>query len=678
VKDNLFGGLEFRTSTGALVSQPWDEVVRNALLMLDFGCAIHEDVWTGDGNYIRLRRLADRAPLTFYRWHVDQDGETLLAIEQYGYRGFQFKNVLLPAEKLCRFTYQQESANFWGIALQRAMYPHWYIKSQLYRIDSIANERNALGIPVYKLSPGFSKEDKAAAYNFVTQLATHEATGLVEPPGDQYSGLRIVGYEGRLRDVMPSIQHHNSMISIAALAMFMQLGQEGKGGSRALGESHGSFFLLALQNLADQIAATITATTVRRLVAFNFGDDAPVPRLVAANVQSRDVAELADTLTKFATAGLAISDESLRDFIREELALPEETKALKGAVAAPRGLTIADENDIKSGGEIQGKGAGQVESAGTKPPPQQQGNKPAKAQASELFVRAKSPRDIQRTVRSPFWAADKGHDPDLEYVHPQEMHVDFPAHQAALGRTETRVAHALTAAKPELVRAVAKKMAAAVKAGDPPTTVTIEHDQRLQAQIEGELTRAYALAGQHVRDEHARISGKWRVVSGEQKEHLSLVTHHLSLAEVSTARPNLIASIGVQDVMQDILNAAAHSANDLLRSGRVGAMSTGQIADWLFGAIEDTAYVDDGIEKAAGEAARDAWRSGRSDEFNALADEMEKQGLELHTIRVSVLEKNTCGPCANEDGEDWEPERALSEICEGGPLCQCELMESGQ
>src|SRR6516225_2109069 len=364
VRDNLFGGLEYRTSTGALVTQSWDEVVRNALLMLDFGCSIHEDVWAVDGDRLRLRRLASRHPLTYYRWHVEPDGETLWAMEQYGYRGFQFLNVLLPAEKMCRFTYQQEAANFWGIALQRAMYPHWYIKSQLYRIDSIANERNALGIPVFKLAPGFSKEDKEAAYNFVTQLATHEATGLVEPPGDQTTGLRIVGYEGRLRDVMPSIQHHNTMISIAALAMFMQLGQEVRGGSRALGESHGSFFLLSLQNLADHIANAITSQTIRRLVAFNFGDDAPVPRLIAANVQSRDVTELAQVLTQFAQSGLAISDEGLRDFIRQELALPEETKALAGAVAAPRGLTIADENDIKSGGEIQGKGAGQVEAAG--------------------------------------------------------------------------------------------------------------------------------------------------------------------------------------------------------------------------------------------------------------------------------------------------------------------------
>jgi len=335
VRENLFGGLEFQTTTGAWTSQPWDEVVRNALLMLDFGCAVHEDVWTVDGSRIRLRKLAARLPLTFYRWHTEGDGETLLALEQYGYRGSRFLNVTLPADKIAVFTHNQEGANFWGIALLRAMYPHWYIKSQLYRIDAIACERNALGIPVFKLAPGFSKEDRDAAYNFVTQVATHEATGMVEPPGDASTGFRIVGYEGRVRDVMPSIQHHNVMISRAALALFMDLGQA-EHGSRALGKAHGDFFMLALQSLADQIALKLTTTSIRRLVALNFGDHAPCPSLVAANVQARGLEDIVEALTQFAQAGLVVSEENLRRFIRQELALPEESSrnvvAIRGEV----------------------------------------------------------------------------------------------------------------------------------------------------------------------------------------------------------------------------------------------------------------------------------------------------------------------------------------------------------
>ncbi|HEV2425876.1 MAG TPA: hypothetical protein VGZ29_13690 [Terriglobia bacterium] len=329
VRENLFGGLEFRTSTGGWATQNWDDVVRNALLMLDFGCAVHEDVWTVDGNRIRLRKLAARLPITFYRWHTEADGETLLGLEQYGYRRGQYLNALVPADKCCVFTYQQEGANFWGISLQRPMYPHWYVKSNLYRIDAIACERNSLGVPVFKLAPGFSAEDRQAAYNFVTQLAAHEATGMVEPPGDASTGFRIVGYEGRVRDLAPSIEHHNVMISRAALALFMDLGQA-EHGSRALGKEHGDFFLLALQNLADQIATGITNSTVRRLVSYNFGDDAPVPRLVAANVQARGLEDIVEALTRFAQAGLVVSEENLRSFIREELALPPESPSAVG------------------------------------------------------------------------------------------------------------------------------------------------------------------------------------------------------------------------------------------------------------------------------------------------------------------------------------------------------------
>jgi len=324
VKDNLFGGLEFRTSTGGWATQNWDEVVRNALLMVDFGCAVHEEVWTVDRNHIRLRKLASRLPLTFYRWHTEADGETLLALEQYGYRGGRFLNALLPADKMALFTYNREGANFWGISLQRAMYPHWYVKSQLYRIDAIACERNAMGVPVWRLPKGFSREDRDAAFNFVTQLAAHEATGAVEPPGERTDGFRIVGYQGNLREAMPSIEHHNIMISRAALALFMDLGTTSGHGARSVGEVHSDFFLLALQNLADQVAWEIESTAVRRLVEYNFGEGAPVPRLAVANVQSRSLAGLTDALTRLATAGLVVSDSTLRTFIRSELALPHE------------------------------------------------------------------------------------------------------------------------------------------------------------------------------------------------------------------------------------------------------------------------------------------------------------------------------------------------------------------
>lgn len=349
VEDNLFGGLEYQSSSGGWISQSWSSVIANALLMLDFGCAVHEDNWRVDGGDIRLRNLPSRLPLTFYRWHTDPDGETLIAIEQYGYRGNDFKNVTLPAEQIARFTYQQEGANFWGIALLRAMYPAWYYKDRLQRIDAIAAERNGVGVPVFRLSPGFSPQDRDAAYNFVTQLGAHEAMGIVEPPsqGEPNSGFRIEVPKSQQRDIMKSISYYNLEMTRASLAMFMTSGVTPYG-NRATTKEHTDFFMLSEQSIADDIAEIITNSTIRRLVEYQFGLGAPVPDLIAANVQARQLEDMVDGLTHMAMAGLVVSEKNLRAYIREELAIPEESAE---DIVTIRGQTV-ERGVVEPGQEV--------------------------------------------------------------------------------------------------------------------------------------------------------------------------------------------------------------------------------------------------------------------------------------------------------------------------------------
>ena len=328
VRANLFSGLEWQDSRGSWHTQDWKDVVRCALRMQDFGAACYEEVVAIDGDRIRLRRLADRQALTFYRWHTDphimdpslppfvyDDGETLYALEQWGYRSNRFEYVLLPTDKACIFTHDQEGANFWGIPLTRAMYPHWFVKKHLERIDAIACERNSLGVPMIMLPPNPSRQDVQTAQNWVTQLAAHEKTGLSLPNGAEF---KLVGIEGRIREILPSIQYHKQQIATSCLAMFMELGQS-QTGSRALGESQTDFFLLATQNTADYIAHRIRNSTIRRLVTWNFGQDAPLPYLVAANVQARSIETMAGIINQLAQAGAWVSDRSSVNQVRHEL-----------------------------------------------------------------------------------------------------------------------------------------------------------------------------------------------------------------------------------------------------------------------------------------------------------------------------------------------------------------------
>jgi hypothetical protein len=349
IRENLFSGLEWPTHTGSWVTQDWKEVVRYGLRMLDFGAACYEEVMAVDGDRIRVRRLADRQALTFYRWHTDphavdpsippyvyDDGETLYALEQWGYRSNRFEYVLLPTEKACIFTHDQEGANFWGIPLTRAMYPHWYLKHHLSRINAIACERNGLGVPLILLPPNPSRQDVAAAQQWVTSLAAHEKTGLSLPHGAEF---KMVGIEGQIREILPAIEYEDAQIARCGFMNFMELGQRSTGsGSRAVGGVQAKFFYLASQYEADFIAARIRNTTIRRLVLFNFGPEAPVPYLVPSNVQARALEEAADIISKLAAVGAWISDRGSVNQVRNELgydAFVDEEAVLARGVAMP-------------------------------------------------------------------------------------------------------------------------------------------------------------------------------------------------------------------------------------------------------------------------------------------------------------------------------------------------------
>ena len=298
----------------------FDKVVQNALLMLDFGCAAHEDVWYVDGNRVRLRKLAARIPLTFYRWICKPGTDELMALGQLGYRGDQYVQADVPLDKLALFTYQQEGANYAGISLLRAMYQHWYIKSNLYKVDAIALERNGMGVPWIEMGPDAKKEDRTAANDWLQKLTVHERASILLPPGWKF-GLK--GVEGSIREPEDSIAHHDLQISMAGLAMFMNLGQT-VAGSRNLGDTLADFFALSVQATANQIARTINLTTLKRLIDFNFSGIANYPKVVPTEILAVKFSDVVSALKDLAAANVGIlqPDDDLESWLRKRMGAP--------------------------------------------------------------------------------------------------------------------------------------------------------------------------------------------------------------------------------------------------------------------------------------------------------------------------------------------------------------------
>jgi hypothetical protein len=326
-EDNLFGGLEKENSLGMKSSQRWESVIQNALLSLDYGCAGHEDIWTIDGNMVRLTKLAPRLPLTFYRFHIDPDGETLTSVEQWGYRGQDWVNVMVPADKFTLFVHDMEGANFYGKSLLRAAYQHWYIKQALQKIDAIACERNGVGIPHVGLAQNAGAPDTALATEYVENVSANENSGIVTPFGYTFD---IKGVTGREHQILPSIQHQSEMICRSALAMFLTLGTS-QSGSRALGNAHIDFFEMALQAEARFICDTISETTIRRWVDFNFPTKTrkiPYPRLQAPHIAVLNPLDLFTAFKDLASANVDIlhPDDELENWVRDKAGAPRKGK----------------------------------------------------------------------------------------------------------------------------------------------------------------------------------------------------------------------------------------------------------------------------------------------------------------------------------------------------------------
>lgn len=328
VEDNLFGGLEYENSAGDKFSQPFDSVIENALLSLDFGCAGSEDLWAIDQNRVRLTRLAPRLPMTFYQFFTDQDGETLREVVQWGYRGDQWVTASIPANKFTLFSYRMEGSNFYGRAICREMYQHWFMKSALYKIDAIACERAAAGVPTIEQGPSPDATSVQQALDWVTQLAANESTGLSLPNGWKFTNQ---GVTGSLHPVLPSIQHHSEMICRAPVAMFMALGTT-QSGSRSLGNTMVDFFQLMEETIARFVCDTISDTTIRRIVDFNFprgkGKTLPYPRLAIPHIAVINPLELAQAIKDLANVNTQViqPDDKFENWFRKKFGAPKKDK----------------------------------------------------------------------------------------------------------------------------------------------------------------------------------------------------------------------------------------------------------------------------------------------------------------------------------------------------------------
>ncbi|KKM64479.1 hypothetical protein LCGC14_1500960 [marine sediment metagenome] len=341
VWDNLNGGME----------RSWEETLEFILTLYRYGFSLLEKVWTlSPDGYIRYKKLAPRLARTVYRWYPTPD-DRLDRVIQRVYRiralpgevetttgGSTYKTLAptpsqglgdikfgvgtyeyptIPGRKLAHFTIKREGNNFMGVSVLRHAYKHWFYKDGFYRIDAIGNERQALGVPAMEEPQGVSQEDRDRAAEAMAALHAHEKGYVMVPFGWKFAFANMGARS--IKEIMPSIEHHDLMISRSVLAQFLNLMQ---GGSYALSKDESTFFLQAQRAMAKILIGQLNRQIVQPLVDMNFNVDR-YPTMEVDHLDKRSIAELLNTLPSLATAGLITPDPSVENALRVLIGLPD-------------------------------------------------------------------------------------------------------------------------------------------------------------------------------------------------------------------------------------------------------------------------------------------------------------------------------------------------------------------
>jgi len=304
-----------------MMSISWEQVLMEGMLMLDFGWYAFELVfdtreWRGKSRTI-WKKWSPRHPMDLggEGWEYDDHGGPK-GVWMAGREGEE--DVFIPIDLLVAFTYDREANDMEGTSILRSAYKHWYYKENLYKIDAIQKERHGIGVPVIKLPPGFSNQDKLLADELGRNLRTNEQAHVVLPP---YWELIFAKVEGQPTNPIESIEHHDTEIAKNVLGQFIDTG------AAASKEQEIDLFMKAIRFTADIVRATINKYAIPQLIDYNYSDVKAYPQLRARRIgEANELRTLSFAYRNFVGANTIIPDDRLEEWVRDELDMPRPDK----------------------------------------------------------------------------------------------------------------------------------------------------------------------------------------------------------------------------------------------------------------------------------------------------------------------------------------------------------------
>jgi hypothetical protein len=319
----------------------WSDHLRLALLCLPFGFSAFEMLAEMRDSQARLVELSERLPGTVQEFHTDKVGR-LTGISQDWLPGHKRGGPQIKADRLVLYTREREGAAYWGNSILRPAFPAWFLSREMVKVHATANRRFGMGVPVVRALPGVSETpgQAAAAAQMAQAARVGESGGAALPPGYV---MELIGLSGGTPDTLGFLRYLDQAMARQALAGFIDLGTT-ETGSRALAGEFIDLFLLAITSEALAVADVVTRQAAARVVAWNFGEDEPVPLVQVSDVGSKhDIT--AEALNLLLQSGALSADPGLEAQVRRMYRLPEREDV--GGRSTPSGRVF--EHDLNSG-----------------------------------------------------------------------------------------------------------------------------------------------------------------------------------------------------------------------------------------------------------------------------------------------------------------------------------------
>lgn len=290
---------------------------------------------------VGLRKLSLRSQDSLYRWVFDEEGGVEAMVQQVV---SDSTLRVVPLAKSCLFRTTTRKGTPEGRSILRNSWRAWVFKKRLEVIEGIGIERDAAGLPMGLIPSKFMRPDASDAdkayYEFlqeqISSIRRDEREGLLWPSDRDENGnplyeFKLVSSGGQRQiDVGSVIDRKKQEQAMTVLADVILMGHE-RVGSYNLADSKTNLLAYALGAWLDCVAEVINQQLYPTLARWNGLDASVIPSLEHGDVESVDLSELGDFISKMAAAGAPLfTGDPAQELYRHLLSvakLPEPTDA---------------------------------------------------------------------------------------------------------------------------------------------------------------------------------------------------------------------------------------------------------------------------------------------------------------------------------------------------------------